>query len=186
MARMLSFGVVAALFLCSLPEQVVAHPFHVSFAEVDWNAADGVLEVAVKIDPDDLESEVRLHCGKRIKIEDEASARYIANYLFGNLRFERPSSARVTKPKRAGKVGTGKTSPKYTWIGSEIDEKTAWLYFEIACPQSPNGMEVVNTLLANSHHPSNTIMVRANGKTASMTFTGETTKRVVRLGQKKS
>ena len=73
-----------AIFVSLLPgatRESAAHPFHVSFAEVDWNSETGRLEVALKIDPDDLEQAVRRHFGKRVDIDKKESTDSIAEYL---------------------------------------------------------------------------------------------------------
>ena len=182
--RTLLLTVVACL-VAQLPgviHESMAHPCHVSFAEVEWNAKTGNLEVALKLDPDDLEQAVRRHCGKRISIDHADSAAVIEAYIRKNFTIATP------RPKVEGKDATSLVSGRsnvaknrFQWIGSEINEKTAWLYFEIAAKDGPEGMVVRNGLLANAPHPTNTVHIRSGKRSATMTFSRQSTKRVVRL-----
>ena len=160
----------------------MAHPCHVSFAEVEWNAKTGKLEVALKLDPDDLEQAVRRHCGKRISIDHADSAAVIEDYIFKNFTIAAPRPTTEAKDATSLVSARPKIAKKrFQWIGSEINEKTAWLYFEIAAKDGPEGMVVENGLLANAPHPTNTVHIRSGKRSATMTFSRRSTTSVVRL-----
>ncbi len=190
---------VALLLVSSAIQTSVAHPFHASFAEVEWNAKTGKLEVALQFDPDDLEKAVRLHCGERINIDDERSAPLIAAYVrehfsIGPRRISNDAKVKhsVGNPaahdaaasdskKRDVAGSSNRRSDRFEMIGKEIDAKFAWVYFEIVAKDGPEGLEIENALLANASHPSNTVLVRSGKRTTTMTFTRQTTRRTVRF-----
>ena len=180
----------AIIFLISMVASASAHPFHVSFAEVDWNPDSGVLEVAIKMDPNDLERAVREHCKKRIDIDSSDAELRIADYVRQNFTI-RPAISKVVD-KAIGKKQRSETrasddlrraheNPELRWVGREIDTSSAWLYFEIVTKKSPDGMEIKNTLLANTERPSNTVLVRFNKRSTTMTFNHVATKRIIRF-----
>ncbi|MEM7311784.1 MAG: DUF6702 family protein [Planctomycetota bacterium] len=156
-----------------------AHPFHVSYAEVDWNPKTGKLEVALKIDPDDLEQAVRLHCKKRINIDHKSSAPLIAAYVRDNFSIAMPRK-KDSPAKQQDKKQQSAADKSFKWVGSEISAKEAWVYFELATKIEP-GLVVENTLLANTHHPTNTVIIRVNKQRAALTFTRSKTKQALSL-----
>lgn len=177
LCSMFAFAVFA---LPGLVQESVAHPFHVSFAEVDWNSESGKLEVALKIDPDDLEQAVRRHCGKRIDIDKAESAAAIEAYIRETFLIRLPSRSGEKKVAARSK-STANARKDFKWVGSEIDTKSAWLFFEIAAKDGPEGMVVENFLLAEAPQPSNTVHVRAGKRTSTMTFDRKNTRRVIKF-----
>lgn len=176
--RLLTF----ALLIAFAAAPAAAHPFHVSYAEVDWNPKTGKFEVALKIDPDDLERAVRLHCRKRINIDHKSSAPLIASYICDNFAIREP---RKNRPTSATRVTSPANNQKaFKWVGSEIDTKQAWLFFELAIKREPDGMVIENTLLANTHHPANTVLIRADKKKVTLTFNNQKTKHAIRIKSK--
>jgi hypothetical protein len=150
-------------------QEATAHPFHVSFAEVDWNATAGTLEVALKIDPDDLEREVRLHCGRRISLEEKEAAPLVAAYVRDHFSI---GSAATNNERHAA---------NFRWIGSETTLKSAWLFFEIKSKENPAGLFIQNRLLAHTEQPTNTVLVRADKSSSTMTFGHQQTRQAIVL-----
>jgi len=113
---LLSIALVCmASLLPGAVRESLAHPFHVSFAEVEWNAETGKLEVALQLDPDDLEQAVRRDCGKRIIIDHEGSAKAIEDYIRKNF-----SIAPKESGKKTGEAAGKDKKKRFHWVGSEI------------------------------------------------------------------
>lgn len=121
LAALLSLGATAAL----------AHPFHVSLAEAEYNAKDRMLEVALRVHPSDLEEALRRQAGRRIVLEKETeSVPQIQNWLRQSLVFKSSS----------GKVA------EIRWVGQEVSVQEAWLYFEVPLPQGLENVEITNRI----------------------------------------
>ena len=123
--------VVASTILVMVPSVGLAHPFHVSFAEAEWNAETKRLEVALKLSPIDLENAVRRHSQKQVRLEQvEASEAFVQAYLKDHLR-----------------VRQEKKPISLKWVGYEVNPKDAWIYFEVPLPKGVEGIEIANTVL---------------------------------------
>ena len=127
----------SCLFFCVMLQSVVsAHPAHETHAEMQWNADSKTLEVALKIRGIDLEAALsrRAPDQKRIDLAKSAEVdKRIAEYLAERFVFTSQSNA------------TG----KLRFIGKEVDENTAWLYFECHCPgvTTVTGTSITNRIL---------------------------------------
>ena len=112
-------GALFALLLLDTltsPDPRAAHPFHVSLAEVEFNAESGKLEVALRVYPLDLEKALTLHAARRISIDDEPEVdALIAAYLKDRFRV----------------TGADGKPASIEWVGRELSVKDAWLYFEM-------------------------------------------------------
>ena len=95
-----------------------------------------MLEVALKVIPEDLETALQEQLGKRVNLEktDNIDSE-IVRYLSRTLQF----------------IGTDNQRLKLTWIGKEITHKAAWLYFEVPY-KKPQTLEIRNTLLDGISH----------------------------------
>jgi hypothetical protein len=104
-----------------------AHPFHVSLAEAEYDRESGVLEVALRVHPADLEEALRKQAGKRIVLDQSADAdERIVAYL-------RRTFAMKTPQGEAAEI---------RWVGKEVSVKQAWLYFEVPLPGGIENVEV--------------------------------------------
>jgi len=93
----------------------VAHPFHLSNAEVDYRAECRCLEVALQVMPEDLEAVLGRISGQRIPLEAKAIEPGLLAYL--KQRFVVTAQGSAPKPLR--------------WVGKEVKPQEAWLYFKI-------------------------------------------------------
>ena len=126
--KMLLAGLVWAMLCLSSP-LLATHPYHVSFAEVEWNPKTGNFEVALCVWPADLEKSISEMQGRPIDLDAEPN-------------LESAYQAYVSRRFRI--VGdSGKTSP-IRWVGSQVGLKQAWLYFEVAGDKKPGRWTIEN------------------------------------------
>ena len=133
-AKIASSLAIAVLLIC--PTVAKAHPAHETHAEITWNAATRVFEVALKVRGVDLESAIS---------HEDASGRRI------DLDHAKDADARITQYLRSHfviKSASMKTA-RLSFIGKELDSRTAWLYFEFAVPDhtAPTGCSITNRVL---------------------------------------
>lgn len=137
---------IALLAVANLPASASAsHPYHVSNAEVSWNAKTKCFEVALCVWPADLEKAISRQQGEPVDIDkvddlDQLLERYIkqkfvirpvANKEVG----AKPSNVELNKAQSAnGQEATNRRPAPVAmrWVGHEKTLKTAWLYFELA------------------------------------------------------
>ncbi|ADV62808.1 hypothetical protein Isop_2230 [Isosphaera pallida ATCC 43644] len=112
------------------------HPFHVTIAEVEYNPETNRFEVALRVDPLDLQQAL----AKRLK-QPERDLERIEN-LQDHLNGYVADHFRIV-----GADGSSPANP-LSWVGHEIDVKTAWLYFEITAPDrtAPDSCIVAQTM----------------------------------------
>ena len=122
---------LSSAFLCLSTPILAMHPYHVSFAEVEWNSKTGNFEVALCVWPGDLEKAISAMKGRSVDLDhededdlDKSCCGYVAN------RF------RI--------VGEGGKPAPIRWVGAQIGLKQAWLYFEVAGDKRPGSWTIEN------------------------------------------
>ena len=163
---------VALLLLVTLTAGVnlQAHPFHATYTEVDWNAKDKMLEVALRVQPEDLDRVLSLRTKRKIDIEktkgvDKLIQTYLAEVFLVEPKLKQPVAIR--------------------WIGKEVSSKEAWLYFEIPRPQGIEGLKLLNRIfLEILPDQVNTVRVRQGRQRVTLRFDRNSRKPVL-LTQKK-
>ncbi|MEO1999085.1 MAG: DUF6702 family protein [Planctomycetaceae bacterium] len=145
----------------------VAHPFHVSLAEAEWNAKTGRLEVALKVHATDLEKALRRRTKKPVDLDKSPDVdRLISAYLNHVFRVQSPKGQACT----------------IKWVGKEVTLKSAWLYFELPLPQGIEGMRFSNQmffeLLSNQV---NTINFKQGRKKLTLRFTRQSATHVAKF-----
>lgn len=163
---------VALLLLVTLTAGVnlQAHPFHATYTEVDWNAKSKVLEVALRVQPEDLDRVLSLRTKRKIDIEktkgvDKLIQTYLAEVFLVEPKLKQPVAIR--------------------WIGKEVSSKEAWLYFEIPRPQGIEGLKLLNRIfLEILPDQVNTVRVRQGRQRVTLRFDRNSRKPVL-LTQKK-
>ena len=163
---------IALLLLVTLTAGVnlQAHPFHATYTEVDWNAKTKVLEVALRVQPEDLDRVLSLRTKRKIDIEktkgvDKLIQMYLAEVFLVEPKLKQPVAIR--------------------WIGKEVSSKEAWLYFEIPRPQGIEGLKLLNRIfLEILPDQVNTVRVRQGRQRVTLRFDRNSRKPVL-LTQKK-
>ncbi len=138
--------------LLATPAQ--AHPFHSSAAEMDWNEKTRCYEVAWKVDPNDLEQELRRRTKRLIILEELKKPDVVFNYL--NNVFEVDLNGKKTDLKP---------------VGFEVNSKDAWIYFEIPVASKLADMKITNRLLLAAPHQTNTLLIQHGKQRLSISFT---------------
>lgn len=111
-----ALGLAAASGLA--PGRALAHPNHATLAVAELNPETGRLEVALRVDPDDLERAIRKATDSTIRPEDPAAEAHVEAYV--RERFViRPPAGKSVRPR------------PLKWVGMEVKVDVAWLYFEI-------------------------------------------------------
>lgn len=144
-----------------------AHPRHLSIAEADWNAKTGRWEIALQVNPVDLEQALRRIANRPIDLDRSPGLDgLIQDYL------SRTFVVRQSDGRRA----------KLLWVGHEVDLKDAWLYFEVPLDTGPAqatfGAGYFFELLPDQ---ANTINFRWGTSRQSLTFTAEQLERVLTI-----
>jgi len=104
----------SAVLLASM----LLHPGHSTRVEVQFNATDQIIELAMRIDHSDLETALRKRYGHSFVIEnmtDEDASELIAPYLQQTLQIN----------------GQKLTDRSFNWIGWERKRISTWVYAEI-------------------------------------------------------
>lgn len=135
---------------------LLAHTFHVSLAEGQWNEQSQRLEVALRTLPGDLERSLSDAHQRHITLEKEAQLdRLIAEHLRQVFIVRDPSGQ-----ERA-----------HHWVGKELKPEEIWLYFEVDLPNGLEGSELEFTLLLKQEaHQVNTLNLRQGNQRATLTF----------------
>ena len=147
-----------------------AHPFHATYTEVDWNAKSKVLEVALRVQPEDLDRVLSLRAKRKIDIEktkdvDKLIQKYLAEVFLVEPKLKQPVAIR--------------------WVGKEVSSKEAWLYFEISRPQGIEGLKLLNRIfLEIIPDEVNTVRVRHGKQRVTLRF-DRNSRKPVPLTQKK-
>ncbi|HBJ36142.1 MAG TPA: hypothetical protein DDZ51_15610 [Planctomycetaceae bacterium] len=156
-------GLIAPFFILTT---MLFHPGHSTRVEVQYNAADQVIELAMRIDHSDLEAALRNRYGQALVIEkltEDEARELIAPYLGQTLRVN------------GQKLG----DTAMNWIGWERKRISSWLYVEIQVSSilttlsvdtdsKPNQLEMsVLTLLEVEPELNHVVAVKQNGNTTS-------------------
>jgi hypothetical protein len=152
------------------------HPFHVSTAEVEYNAQTKRLEVGLKCQSTDLERALRLMAGRKIDIEndpqvDELVTRYVTDNFYLAVA---PAVANAESPSKttdrslSGEVALSvPDAPKepIKLVGKEFETKWIWIYFELQPPQVEDPLVLVNRILFEVNAGQiNTCLIRQEGQ----------------------
>jgi hypothetical protein len=154
-------AMIAALMVAAtLAVPLRAHEFHVSIAEVEWNAESTSLEVALRVKPEDLEEALALrHKMKHVDLDLTSGVdSLIALYLRERFEVVEPSGKRAQP----------------TWVGQEVTPRAAWLYFEFPFTHTPSGVMLRNRIFFETAAKQvNTVNLRAGERRATLTFSRE-------------
>ena len=129
-----SIAVLLALaIVCSHRLELVchAHPFHISMADVEYNATTARLEVALRVFPLELERALLIRNARRVDLDSTPEIdRLIAEYL--------RTVFVVTLPSGDGAA--------LAWLGKDVGIGEAWLYFEYELPAGMQGVRIENRI----------------------------------------
>lgn len=177
---------VAAFFFASLNICKANHPFHVSTAEVEFNAKTKRLEVGLKCQTTDLERALRQMAGRKVDVEsdpqiDELITRYVSENFYlaiaaapkkadtSNVEVSAAASndSKTSDLKLAESASEVPEPPKepVKFIGKEFETKWIWIYFELQPPAGEEQLVLVNRVLFEINIGQlNTCIIRHAGK----------------------
>ena len=144
---------IAWFAMLSLAGVVRAHPVHITIAQMRHNTDTSALEIAMQINARSLEEAIELRTSEPVDLEktegiDELVHGYLADVFF----------------VRTGDTDKYASTGAHTlvWIGFELEDEYAWLYFEVAVPNGIDGLFVANVVLFEAEpEQANTINLRA-------------------------
>lgn len=108
-----AISLVASLACCA----ALAHPFHSSYAEIDWGGDGTQLEIALRVIPEDLEAALSRQRGESVALVQRPPVHTaIENYLRETFQVVNP----------AGEAQALRLT------GFEAGHRETWLYFTVA------------------------------------------------------
>jgi len=144
-----------------------AHPFHVSIAEAEWNDESGRLEVAMRLNPVDLEQTLRQRSGLPIDLDKSGRIEQLVEQYLRSSFF-----AKDREGQRC----------EIEWVGKETTIREAWIYFEVALPNGLDGVSFGNVFLFERMADQvNTVNFHSGNKRQSLRFTVEQPEQVLRF-----
>lgn len=130
--------------------------------EAELDAESGLLEVALHLSPNDLETCLSGMLGRAVRLDKEENLdNLIAQYVQAHLS--------ITNSKDQ--------SAPFTWVGKELELRDVWIFFELDVDGSLKGKQMHNDLLTGLHHDYVSTVSLSSGKTKmrSLRFDRETT-----------
>ncbi len=185
-----SFSLWLLLWLIPLGS-LRAHPFHISTAEVDYNAETRRLEVGLKLHAVDTERALTRLAGRKVNVEKNGVVtklltRYLAEnfYITGKTNLVEiagrdagdtagtasdvpaPTSAPEAAPAPANRVLVNQAMrSKVHFVGKELETTWLWLYFELEVEENQGELVLVNSVLLDlTEDQINTVSVRYAGR----------------------
>ncbi len=163
----LSWGLVACSVMQGGLVARAVHPFHISTAEMEWNAGAKCCEVGLKLQPSDLERALSRLAGKRVRLEDEDVDGWIEKYLQAHFRLTddegRPVPEMRKNPDEFSRIKV---------VGKEIGIAWMWIYFELRVPAGKQPKTLVNSVLMEVNDAQiNTVSMRSGPQRRAIKLT---------------
>lgn len=134
-----------------------AHPYHLSVAEIKYNAKTQNLEVALKLFTDDLEKTLSEMAGKPVQVTQNAAVqKQIETYLQKNFRVELPQNQVANQ----------------RFIGFEKQDDAHWFYLEtpVKASQLPTAKLRNQVLVTTFPDQNNLTNLEINGQKRTLIF----------------
>jgi hypothetical protein len=95
----------------------LAHPYHTSFAEIGWSEDNTVLEISLRVLPEDLETALTWRSGKAVVLGQSEAVQGLAEaYLRDHFQV----------------LEAGRKPLSLSLVGIEANYDETWLYFTVA------------------------------------------------------
>jgi len=148
------------LFPLLLSGLLTFHPGHSTRVEIQVNAEQRTLELAMRIDHSDLESALRKRFGKPLvteQMEDDEAQERIGTYLRESLRLENAA----VQPKQ------------FRWVGWERRRLSSWIYAEVILANTDEPLPKtvtleIKTLLEIEPELNHVVAIRQGDQTRSV------------------
>jgi len=135
----------------------LAHPFHVSVCDIEFNQKNGSLEISQRIFLDDLEEALRKTSGwANLDVMNPTDKKrfdaMMKDYLLKNLVV----------------VANG-TKQKLSYLGHEVEADALWCYIEVTSVNNLESIEVTNSVLLETFDDQiNIVHIKREGKLRSL------------------
>jgi len=133
-----------------------AHKFHTSFAEADYNAKEGSLQITMRTFPDDLENILSRRSKKSVRLDRKQETEpLLAAYLQETFQLKNARGEII----------------KLSWVGMDAGVDSAWLYFEALMPEGCAGAQLRNQFLFDLYDDQvNLVNIKHGDKKHALTF----------------
>ncbi len=169
---MLPAAVCVCLLLVGWQGVVSAHPFHISTAEVEYDAKSQRLQVSLKLQAIDLEQALAGMTGERVDIEQPQATEKIVELLNRTFYLAGADNS-VVADKLANLESTAPQS-KLHWVGQELKGAWLWLYFELELPEERRQVKLFNRVLFETNESQiNTVSVRHGTQRTTLKMTSK-------------
>ncbi len=172
-SQIVLWAFTASIGLLPQSSFAVNHPFHISTAEVEFNAESGRLEVGLKLQSIDLDKALSRFAGKKVDSEldkdaDELIKRYVGEHFYlapGELPNEDTTTTNDSNSIRKPKYELPKRpDAEITFVGKQFETKWVWVFFEFEPPKDKEKLLLVNTVLFEINDGQiNTTLLRKKG-----------------------
>lgn len=152
-------GLLSAFFLSLISLTGFAHGYHVSIAQVDYNAETKSLEISLKLITEDIEFVIEGQGAERLNLGEEnelvKADEYIKEYILKNFLLS---------------VNDHPTSMEY--LGKEVEDGSTWCYIEIKnVGEAISSVGIKNTIFIEAfHNEANRVNLNIKGKQNSFVF----------------
>jgi hypothetical protein len=131
---------------------VHAHPYHDSLTEIDYRAECRCLEIALRLEPLDIESMLQQTIGARLPIEHARMQTALKDYI-----------------ARKFELRVGSEPVKLDWVGVQSDVRGTWVFLQSPAVQPP--LKLRNQLLIDREPTQiNRVLIRNGRSRASLRF----------------
>jgi hypothetical protein len=151
-----AFCLIIALLLCAFASlEVRAHKFYASFVTMNFNPQEQLVEITMRIFPDDLEAALRKQQNKAVHLD---KSKEVAAMIMAYLR-------KTFELKKAGRV------LPLRWVGMDLGVDSAFLYFEVKLQGGLAGAQLRNHFLFEMFDDqTNVVSIKYNGKQLDQVF----------------
>lgn len=166
--RIRSSAWILAILLAAGP--LLAHPYHTSIGEADWNSQTQRLEVALRFVPDDLDRALRASFGPLPQdAPAEETDRRIVRWLEQGFQvFSHGADEAAPAP--------------IEWVGKEVSIEHIWIYFQVPLADGRDGAILEHRLLFDIEPGQiNTLLLRRSDHRTTLTFTRERSRQPLAL-----
>lgn len=179
--RFVSLAATVLLLSCFFPDKILAHPFHISIGEMEWNTTSQKWEVAVRVQSTDLQTAVRRFTKTQVNVDGENIPEELVIYLSEHFYLSNATPAESRKQEAIASKREAPSSSESSnrsdlkWVGHEVERGWMWLYFELTPTKSDKELYLTNALLLETvEGQTNTMLVRSGDKRHSIQTTART------------
>lgn len=157
-ALLLTLACVLASFI---PSHTLAHKFHASITQMDYNDKEQSVEVVIRFFIDDFEAAINQHAKRPLKFSTPQSlkAKTHTDAVLGYVRERFELKGRTGAPV------------KFNWVGMELQSDMLYVYFEGKLAGGLAGAQVRNRVLHELYEDQvNIVNFKYDGKQSGTMF----------------